>query len=269
MGLMLVAGRRAQTLSGPREAWQSIYECTSGARWLRRPRFTAASRQAIQQTDLAIEDRASRPTIDRPTPRPRDIERAADLARTTMRHVEEPSGIAATAAAAFGDVMRNATRGAFYLFRGIGAVLAQLRDDGTERRGEEATWRTNLRRCPGRRPGCRLACPLSLPLQRANPPRPVHQSRAAPAHRRARGTRVGSSISRGLVTQRTIVAHRSGGRRCLAPPWADSSRTAALPRSVTPRTDYRSHCSVSSCWSTVAATPWSSGSPRVVSLPLH
>jgi len=91
------------------------------------------TRESIQQAEFAIEDRVNRPAIDRPAPRIRDVERPANLGGTSVRHIEEPLGIATATATALGEIMRNAARGSFHLIRSIGTVLAQLSNDRTKR----------------------------------------------------------------------------------------------------------------------------------------
>src|SRR6185295_2686456 len=71
--------------------------------------------------------------IHLPAPCISNVESAADLACAPMRHVIETSWVAAIATATLGEVMHDATCCAFALVGGFGAVLPQLRNDGTQR----------------------------------------------------------------------------------------------------------------------------------------
>jgi len=71
--------------------------------------------------------------VDLPAPCVCEIERAPDLAGAAMRHVPEPSWIAAMAAAAFGEVEHDAARGALDLVCGLGAEGPEPRDHRPQR----------------------------------------------------------------------------------------------------------------------------------------
>jgi hypothetical protein len=71
--------------------------------------------------------------VDLPTPRIREVKRAADLTRTTMRHIEESSRIAATPPVTFGEVEHDATGSTLDLICGVSAVPPKLHDHGTQR----------------------------------------------------------------------------------------------------------------------------------------
>jgi len=86
----------------------------SGASWL------DLGGSSPQQTRLAIEQCTRLLAFGLPAPRIREVQRATDLSRATVRHVEESSWIAAMPAIAFGEVEHRATRCALDRVGGVG-----------------------------------------------------------------------------------------------------------------------------------------------------
>src|SRR3979409_2190563 len=86
------------------------------------PGATAAS-QPPQKAQLAIEQRARPCAVDLPAPRIGQIERAADLPGTAVRHVPEPPWIAAVAATTLGEIEHDTAGRALDLISCIGTVL--------------------------------------------------------------------------------------------------------------------------------------------------
>src|SRR4029453_11776686 len=78
----------------------------------RGPRGSTPSRQPPQQPELTIEQWAGILPLDRPAPPVSEIERAADLACTAVRHGEKSPRIAPAAAAALGEVVHDTAGGA-------------------------------------------------------------------------------------------------------------------------------------------------------------
>src|SRR5688572_17677650 len=79
-----------------------------------------------QQRKLSVEQCTRLRTLDVPAPGIRDVERAADLTRTTVCHIEESSRIASIAPTALRKVVRDATRGALDLICRFWTVLPKL-----------------------------------------------------------------------------------------------------------------------------------------------
>jgi hypothetical protein len=99
---------------------------------IRRILGSTSAGEAPQEAQLAIEQCTRLLALDLPAPRIREIQRATDLSRTAMRHVEEPSRIAAMTAIALGEVEHDATRCALDLISGFGAVTSKLCDHGAQ-----------------------------------------------------------------------------------------------------------------------------------------
>src|SRR5882757_2721470 len=89
----------------------------------------AVASKTPQQPQFSVEQGARLFCIDLPAPRVGNVECAADLAGTPMRHREESSRITTIATIALGNVEHDATRGALDLIGSLGAVLPKLRDD--------------------------------------------------------------------------------------------------------------------------------------------
>jgi hypothetical protein len=121
-GWAAMNGRRCHAKGRP--AWQ--YGLVGGAGAVREPptsRSRSRSRRACE-------------TLNPPSPRLGQIERAADLPCATLGDVPEPPGIATVTATSFGEGEHDGTRGTFDLIGGLGAVAAQLRNHGTQRANE-------------------------------------------------------------------------------------------------------------------------------------
>src|ERR1044071_8447663 len=106
----------------------------AGPRWRRDRRFlgSTSAGEGPQQTQLAIQQRTCLLALDLPAPRIREIQRPTDLSRTAVRHVEEPSRIAAMTAIALGEVEHDAARRALDLSGSLGAVSSKLCDHGAQ-----------------------------------------------------------------------------------------------------------------------------------------
>jgi hypothetical protein len=121
-GWAAMNGRRCHAKGRP--AWQ--YGLVGGAGAVREPptsRSRSRSRRACE-------------TLNPPSPRLGQIERAADLPCATVGDVPQPPGIATVTATSFGEGEHDGTRGTFDLIGGLGAVAAQLRNHGTQRANE-------------------------------------------------------------------------------------------------------------------------------------